>query len=852
MSVLIPKSIRTMKIQSNSSQLQFSYRWSKLTIAIHSALICFGLVGTIFADSAFAVSSMSTLDSVEVYNIPPGPLEPGLDQFVKLTGIRLSSDLVQLNGKTTQGLQGKYTVQEGLSHILADSGLAAVPQGNGYTIQEVAMAETGVGPEDVALEKEKEATLPTITVSASASAKSSTGYTVPKISTATKTDTPLVNVPQAVSVVTQELMKDQSMQSIADVVRYVPGVIMSQGEGNADAPIFRGNRSTADFYVDGVRDDVEYFRDVYNMERVEVLKGPSGMIFGRGSSGGVINRVSKEADWIPIREITAQTGSYNTKRVLLDVGQGVNEVVAFRLNGMYENSGSFRDDVTLKRQGISPTFTIMPTDRTKIVVGGELFRDDRTADRGIPSFEGRPVNTNRSTFFGNPSLSVATTDVKNLNALIEHGFDNGLTVRNRTRLAVYDKFYQNVYPFDTPNATTVDLAAYSLSSKRTNIFNQTDMLYTLKTGSIEHRLLAGIELGHQKTNNVRKTGYFNGDTDTAACDHPDDPEEDHVPSSVNVPISNPRSSDPVDFRLDKCGVSNRSAAKVAGVYLQDQIKFLPQLQGVFGLRYDRFELDVTNTRPGATADGSPLSLQTTNNLLSPRVGLIYKPIEPVSIYTNYSLSYVPRAGDQLASLEITNQALKPEKFTNREVGVKWDIHPKLALTAAVYQLDRTNVAIPDPVDASRTLLVKGQRTQGIELGISGRITPAWSASGGYAYQDGKITTAQPENGEVGSKLAQLPRHTFSLWNRYDFSPQWGAGLGVINRSSMFTSTDNTVSLPGYTRFDGALYAKIDKTWRAQLNIENIFDKHYFISAHNNNNISPGIPFSARISLIANL
>jgi catecholate siderophore receptor len=215
------------------------------------------------------------------------------------------------------------------------------------------------------------------------------------------------------------------------------------------------------------------------------------------------------------------------------------------------------------------------------------------------------------------------------------------------------------------------------------------------------------------------------------------------------------------------------------------------------------------------------------------------------------LSYVPRAGDQLASLEITNQALKPEKFTNREVGVKWDIHPKLALTAAMYQLDRTNVAIPDPVDATRSLLVKGQRTQGIEVGISGRITSAWSTSGGYAYQDGKITTAQPENGVVGSKLAQLPKHTFSLWNRYDFSPHWGAGLGVINRSNMFTSTDNTVNLPGYTRFDGALYAKIDKNLRVQLNVENLLNKYYFLSANNNNNISPGSPIAARVSMIGN-
>ncbi len=922
------KCTTTLAQRHPSIQTRFSNRQTKLTIALNSALLCFGLATISLSSVAVAKSNIDASSAVHAYKIPPGSLKGALNRFVKQEGIELSFDNVNIKGKETLGVNGNYTVQDGLNRLLRRSKLQAVLKGNVYVVQKLGTPKSSntktesltiapepnnnitenlavapnlgndktenlaIAPESnnnitenlavapnlgndkvenlaVAPEPgnkikenfavapkssndvtESAATLPLIMVSAN-KPDNTAGYVAAKSTSATKTNTLLRDVPQSVSVVTQDAIKDQSMKSIADVVRYVPGVIMSQGEGNADAPVFRGNRSTADFYVDGVRDDVQYFRDLYNIERVDVLMGPSGMIFGRGSSGGVINRVSKEAGWIPTREITAQVGSYDTKRVLLDVGQGINEMAAFRLNGMYENSGSFRDAVTSKRHGFSPTFTIMPTDKTKIVVSGELFKDDRTADRGIPSFDGRPVNTKRSTFFGDPSVSFATADVKSLSALIEHGFDNGLTVRNRTRVAKYDKFYQNVYPFDAPNATTVDIAAYSISSQRTSLFNQTDLLYTLNTGSIEHQLLAGVELGYQKTDNVRKTGYFNGDTDTSACDHSDDPEEDQVPSSVNVLISNPRTSAPVAFRLDKCGVSNHSIAKVAGIYLQDQIKFFPKLQGIFGVRYDRFELDVTNTRPGAEADGSPLNLQTTNNLVSPRVGLVYKPIDLVSIYTSYSLSYVPRAGDQLDSLELSNAALKPEKFTNREVGAKWDIRPKLALTAAVYQLDRTNVAIPDPINAARTILVKGQRTKGIELGISGQITSGWSTTGGYTYQQGVIVTGQPENGETGATLANVPKHTFSLWNRYDFTPQWGVGLGVINRSSMFTSTDNTVTLPGFTRVDAAIYAKFDKTYRAQLNIENLFDTHYFATAHNNSNISPGSPIAARLSLIAN-
>ena len=291
---------------------------------------------------------------------------------------------------------------------------------------------------------ESAATLPVIMVSAS-KPDDTAGYVVAKSSTATKTNTLLRDVPQSISVVTQALIKDQAVQSMADTVRYVPGMGISQGEGNRDALVFRGNRSTADYFVSGIRDDVQYYRDLYNIERVEVLKGPNGMIFGRGGSGGVINRVVKEAGWSPIRELTAQAGSFDTKRVAFDIGQGINDVAAFRLNGMYEDSGSFRNGVDLKRYGINPTVTIMPTDNTKVVLNAEYVKDERTADRGITSINGRPVNTNRSTFFGDPDRSNADSELMAANALIEHKFNSDVTIRNRTRYATQDKFYQNVY-----------------------------------------------------------------------------------------------------------------------------------------------------------------------------------------------------------------------------------------------------------------------------------------------------------------------------------------------------------------------------------------------------------------------
>lgn len=820
------KCITTVARKHGGIQTRCNHRQTKLVTAMNSALICFGVATFGLSGAAVAQSNVVASTTLQTYNVSAGSLQTALILFVKQADVKVFTDPVLLSGKTTQGLQGNYTVQDGLKHLLSDSGLQAVPQGKGYLVQKALIAQSGID------QAEKESTLPMVTVSAKSSPTStSTGYTVTSTTTATKTNTPLLDTPQSISVVTQAMIKDQAVQSMADTVRYVPGMGISQGEGNRDALVFRGNRSTGDFFVSGIRDDVQYFRDIYNIERVEVLKGPNGMIFGRGGSGGVINRVVKEADWRQIRELTVQAGSFDTKRVALDIGQGVNDVAAVRLNTMYENSGSFRNGVDLKRYGINPTVTIMPSEQTKVVLNAEYFKDDRTADRGIPSFMGRPLKTNASTFFGDPDRSNANTELKAVNAFIEHKFNDEVMIRNRTRYATQDKFYENVYPSATVQSasSTVAISAYNNVSKRDNFFNQTDLLFSLNTGPVKHDMVVGLEIGHQDTDSTRNTGYFN-----------------NTASSVTVPINNPITNVPLTYRLAATDADNNSVTKQTSLYVQDQIKLLPQLQAILGVRYDRIEVDFINKNPA-----NPLALNVKDNFFSPRAGLVYKPIDTVSIYTSYSLSYVPRAGEQLTSLSVTNAALEPEKFKNVEVGAKWDIRPNLALTTALFQLDRTNVIIPDPNNAAISHLGGGQRNKGFELGLAGRITPEWSVMGGYTYQDGVITNTLSSTAKEGAVLAELPKNTLSLWNRYDINPRWGIGLGVINRSAMYTSTDNTVRLPGFTRVDAAVYAKIDKNLRAQLNIENLLDRNYYASAHNNNNISPGSPLAARISLIAN-
>ncbi|MGA9769987.1 MAG: TonB-dependent siderophore receptor [Blastocatellia bacterium] len=652
-----------------------------------------------------------------------------------------------------------------------------------------------------------------------------TDYRTLTVSSATKTLTPLRDVPQSITVVTQEQIRDQQMLSLGDVVRYIPGVTAHQGENNRDQIIIRGTSSSADFFLNGVRDDVQYYRDLYNLDRVEVLRGPNAMIFGRGGGGGVLNRVTKEAGFAPLREINLMGGSYGNKRVAADFNQPFNNKVALRVNGMYENSDTFRDFVSIERYGINPTLTFLPGKQTRITLSYENFRDYRGSDRGIPSFQGLPVDVDIDTFFGNPDLNNVKALVNLGTATIEHQV-GAVNIRNRTQFGDYDRYYQNFVP-GAVNATKtlVALSGYNNATDRLNIFNQTDVTYSAYTGRIRHTLMGGIELGRQLTDNFRNTGFFN-----------------NTLTSILVPLDNPTIHTPVTFRQGLTDADNHLKTNIAAVYAQDQIELSRYVQLVAGLRFDHFDLQFHNNRNNE-------DLRRIDNLVSPRVGLVLKPVNQLSIYGNYSVSYLPSSGDQFSSLTVITQQVKPEKFNNYEFGVKWDIYRSLSFTSALYRLNRTNTRATDPNDPTRILQTGSQRTNGFEFGLNGSITRAWRIAGGYAYQDAFITSATTA-ALTGAQVAQVPHHNFSLWNNYQILSKLAAGLGVIHRSDMFAAVDNTVTLPGYTRADAAVFYSITERIRLQANVENLFDKKYYINADGNNNISPGSPRAIRIGLTA--
>jgi catecholate siderophore receptor len=652
------------------------------------------------------------------------------------------------------------------------------------------------------------------------------GVAPARITTATRTDTLLRDVPQAVTVIPRRVIEDQAMRGMTDAIRFVPGVGVAQGEGNRDQLVFRGNSSTSDFFVDGVRDDVQHIRDLYNVERIEALKGANAMTFGRGGVGGVVNRVPRRADWSEAREVTLLAGAWDERRATADLGHAIGSA-AGRVTAVFEDSGSYRDGFDLRRYGVNPTVAWRLDPNTTLRAGYERFHDDRTADRGVSSYQGLPLMTAPSQFFGDPERSRAEVTVDALSAGVERL--GAVTVRGTVRYADYDKFYQNVFPGAVNAAGThVAINAYNNATDRRNLFAQTDVILKPKTGGVAHTILLGAELGRQVNDDLRLTGYFAGVSPTT--------------TSILVPLESPTTDAPIEFRPSATDADGHAVATVAALYVQDQVELTRHVQAVAGVRYDRFAVDHRNNRTG-------VEVERVDNVFSPRVGLIVKPAEVVSLYAGFTRSFLPRAGEQLSSLTVTNQALEPEEFTNYEVGAKWDLPVGLAATVAAYHLRRTNVAVADPTQPSVIHLVDAQRTRGVEAGLSGSPTSSWTVMGGYAYQDGAITSSISPTAQAGAALAQVPRHSFSLWNRYDLTRSWGLGLGVIHRGDSFTSTDNRVTLPAFTRVDAALFGRVGNV-RGQVNLENVLDTGYYASAHNNNNITPGAPRALRVSLSA--
>ncbi len=648
------------------------------------------------------------------------------------------------------------------------------------------------------------------------------GYDIEKTRSATKTETPLIDVPQTVTVLSREQLDDQGVESLNDALRYVPGVVLGQGEGHRDQITLRGQSTTADFFLDGLRDDAQYYRSLYNIDRVEVLKGANALIFGRGGGGGVINRVSKAPEFNQARtDFAGGIDSFGGWSLAADLDQPISETFAARLNATYEDFANHRDFYTGHFTGLAPTLGWKLGEATRLVLGYEYADDQRVTDRGVPSFVGAPLRGYDDTFFGSPTANHSAVTAHIARARLDHDLSDALSANLTGQYAHYDKYYGNVYARSAATASTVELEGYNSDTIRENWIVQGNLVWKGKTATLGHQLLFGFEASDQLTDAKRSEAAFGAG----------------LASRVTVPLAQRLILPTVTF-----GASSRSSlskVRTLSAYVQDQIDLGELVKVVLGLRYDDFRITSTNRMNSFGASRS-------DGKWSPRAGLIIKPRENVSLYASYAKSFLPQAGDQFTVLDATTASLAPEEFRNLEAGVKWDLTERLAFTAALFQIDRTNTRANDPVTG--VVVQTGQsRTKGFEAAVVGQITTGLQVTLGYALEDGEIvstTAAAP----AGRTLAQLPRHQFSAWGRYDFTDQLGIAVGAVHQSEQFATISNAVRLPGFTRIDAALFYKLSDALQLQLNVENLTDTDYFPSAHTDNNISTGAPLNARLGV----
>lgn len=650
---------------------------------------------------------------------------------------------------------------------------------------------------------------------------------------ALRSPTPIIDVPQSLSIITADQIAQQGFDSIGDIIDYTPGVNTSQGEGHRDAVVFRGVRSTADFFIDGVRDDVWYYRPLYNIEQVEILRGPNALLFGRGGTGGLLNRVTKKAE--PGETFTgyqASLDSFGGFSLQLDGNVSAGETSAFRLNAMYESLNNHRDFFDGERIGFNPTARFELSPATTLDLSYEYVDHERFIDRGIPTGpDGEPVEALRDIVFGDPEVNQSLLEAHLLRAMVQHRFSEGLKGRFSAFYGDYDKLYQNFYAVSyDPLSGIVGLDGYVDTTQRQNLILSADLVGEARLGGFGHVIVAGVEYIGSQNDNDRFLPFWSDSQRRVELFNTQRPLNLRGGAGVSA------NGNPTRFEFSGVNDDTQAEVGVFSAYIQDEIEIFSQLDLILGARFDQFEIDVVDLTTGVARSRS-------DEKVSPRLGLVYKPRENVSLYASFSESFLPRSGEQFDSINDTSAQLDPDEFSNLEAGLKWDINNGPSVTAAAFRIEQSSPQVAD-ADPS-TLDVIDSEITGFELQVQGQFSDRWFVSAGYSYLDGEIVE---RTGPTGRRPQELPENMFSLWNTYQLTDVFGVGLGVTYQDESFINASNTAVLPSYTRVDAAAFYDISDDLRVQLNIENLTDELYFPNAHATHQASVGAPLNARISI----
>ncbi len=665
-----------------------------------------------------------------------------------------------------------------------------------------------------------QSSLPDVTVKGSSEAVYNPGHAT----TATKIDAPLRDIPQTVNVISQEMMRDKGVRSMEDALKSVPGVSLSHGDGQRDQVVIRGFSALGDQFVDGFRDDAMYYRDMSNVEQIEVVKGPAAVLYGRGSSGGMINRVTKKPG-IDKTETTLQLGSWNQRRGEVDIARNVDQTMSFRLTGAIERADSFRNQQFLEREAFAPSLLFKFNADTSLLVQAEYLHDKRVTDWGIPSYQGRPLDVPARMYYGAANARDADTSdsrVASAGFTLNHRFNDNWSLRNGFRFYQYklDR-YSTTAGAVTPDANLVlypsgfrvARSRGAISRSEHGIFNQTELTQKATLAGMRHQVLYGVELSEQDRWQMTRAG-----------------------TATSLDAYNPVAPDANPVLTVNPASTNSGKSQVAAAYVQDLISLTDHWKALVGIRYDAFKQTVdVDTIPGRT-----------DKAWSPRAGLVYQPTSTQSYYVSWSKSFQP-AGESF-NLTPSNATVAPQRTTNKEIGARIDLFDrKAAVTASLFSLERSNILTSDPANPLLSIPIGTQRTNGLELTFAGELGQGWTVSTGYAFMDAKINKSL--NPDVQGKRATLtPRHSANVWLTKSVARSWLAGAGVNVVGARYADSTNTTTMPGYTTIDAMLAYRLGKAY-LQLNLYNLLNRQYIASAHGSvaNSLLPGAPRSAMLT-----
>ena len=641
--------------------------------------------------------------------------------------------------------------------------------------------------------------------------------------TALKTPVPVLDVPQTVSIVTDEDIRKQGFRSIGDIVRYTPGVNTSQGEGHRDSVVFRGVRSTADFYQDGVRDDVQYYRSLYNLDQVEILRGPNALLFGRGGTGGMINRVTKKA--VIGETFTAHDSgidSFGASDLGLDTNVQLDNNSALRINLHSDDLANHRDHYDGSRLGINPTMKIALNANTTLDLSYEYADHERFIDRGIPTINGKPDESLADVVFGDSSTNIQTLEANIMRAQLTQKMSETKKLNFSMTSSSFEKMYQNLYASGY-DGTLVTMDGYRDPTERDNFIVSGNLVNELSLGNMIHTLLIGAEFIDTENKNLRYDAFWSSTSD--------DNEVFNITRPMDFSVSSAGVATGVDFAT-ALNRQTESDITVSSFYIQDQIDVSDNLKVLLGGRIDDFDITVRDIKNGS-------SESKNDNTFSPRAGLVYKPQENVSYYISYSESFLPRSGEQFKSLSATSARLDPDVFESTEFGVKLALANNMSFTAAYF--DSEQVRAERDNDTGETSEVRGLTVSGIELELKGRVNDSLNLAVGYSDLSGETSSSGIPR--------EIPEHTLSAYVTYQMNDQlsWALGLTQQGESKIKDNTPGLV-LPEYTRVDLAAYYVVAKNLTVQMNVENLMDELYFPHSHSTHQATVGESLNTRVSM----